>query len=244
MRINRTLSCGELMKDITTPEKNKNIKLSKSNPSIILPTKNDLWNPFKECFYSITDKRLEVNNETINNLKTLFFYFTKDDSFFGCENLRKDISKPRFDKGLLIIGNYGIGKTAYLKAFEKLFRFYTPLRFKGYSSMELVRMYENISSPVEKELFFHNMERKCLYIDDLDAEKNASNFGITNVVKEVLSLRYEKSLLTFASCNYSSSDLCVEQTMESFIERYGNRIYDRMFDMFNVIEFKGKSKRR
>ena len=244
MRENETILCGDLINKINVPKVNlQSISNTKIITDINKPTKVEMWQSFKYHFKILYGKDLIIDSQFKENIKALFLYFLEDKGFFECKNLRGDLSIPSFDKGLLVIGSYGIGKTAFFKVFESMFKHYYPLRFTTYSSKELKRRFETFQTPCDKENFYKEMERKRMFIDDLSAEKNASNYGLTDVVGEVLSLRYEKNLTTFATCNYLNNDNCVRQALIELGVRYEERIYDRLFEMFNIIEFKGLSLR-
>ncbi|RBP34233.1 DNA replication protein DnaC [Oceanihabitans sediminis] len=240
MRYNDTQSVGQLFSNMQGVKNiiDENV-IKQPNP----PTKEELWKVFKYTFFDMYGKHFIENAYTIKNIKVLFYYFLNDLEFFNCSNLIKGLNTPSFNKGLLIIGGVGIGKTDYFKVFERVFKFYNPLRFKVYSSKSLVSDYEKCSTPMEKEYFFSDKERKLLCIDDLGAENNASNYGIFDVVGNLLSNRYEKKLVTYATANFASSSNDVDETLEAMGVRYGHRIYDRLFEMFNVITFSGPSLR-
>ena len=206
--------------------------------------KMELWNCFLEAFQEMHGKEFQKYEEAINNLKTVFYYFLKDEKFFKCENLRGDISIPLFDKGLLIIGGFGLGKTDYFKVFERVFNNYPHLRFKFYTSKALVHQYEICQTPMDKQSFFKDTERKLMFIDDISSERIASNYGKFDVIDEVMINRYDNKLRTFATCNYTNNDNCAQETLKALGLRYGGRMYDRFHEMFNIIEFKGKSFRR
>jgi len=207
-------------------------------------TKKELWLYFLITFNEMYGKEFNQDDQAIQNLAVVFFYFLGDNRFDNCENLRADISYPSFKKGLLIIGGYGLGKTDYLRVFEKMFMSYPHLRFKFYTSKGLVRQYEKCQTSMDKESFFKDTERSLMFIDDISSERLASNYGHVDIVEEVILNRYDKKLRTFASCNYTTSDNCVEQTLHDLGLRYGGRMYDRFHEMFNIIEFKGTSYRR
>ena len=244
MRINKTVACGQLVNEITMSKPIiTNVENTKLNNNNKMPTKEQLWLSFQHHFKLLYGKKLVVDSEFTNNIKTLFFYFLKDKEFFSCENLSSDIINPSFDKGLLVIGGVGVGKTDFFKVFESMFYNYSPLRFRGFSSNHLVTEYEICSTPKDKEYFHKCYERKRLFIDDINSEPNASNYGIYDVVGNLLLNRYDKKLITFATTNFLTPDNSVNHTLEALGERYGFRVYDRLFEMFNIIEFKGKSRR-
>ncbi|MFK7832093.1 MAG: hypothetical protein AB8B52_02340 [Winogradskyella sp.] len=218
-------------------------KSQKNMQNEIYIDRDHLWNDFVKTFYKMYGKKLKKEPDAINNLKVLFHYFLQEKKFFECENLRKDISEPSFDKGLLIIGGYGLGKTDFFKAFEAVFNDYPDLRFKFFTAKGLVKDFEKCQTPIDKEHFFKNTERKLMFIDDINSEREASNYGKVDVIEEILYNRYDYRLRTFVTCNYTNSDNCAKRTLEDLGKRYGGRIYDRFFEMFNFIEFKGKSYR-
>ena len=79
-----------------------------------------LWILFKSNFKITNNKPFEISEFTIKNLEPIIYYFSKDERFFECYNLKKEFSVPSFDKGLLIIGNFGNGKTSTMKVFENI----------------------------------------------------------------------------------------------------------------------------
>lgn len=157
--------------------------------------------------------------------------------------MRKDISEPSFDKGLLIIGGYGLGKSTFFKVFESVFKDYPCLRFKFFTAKGLVKDFEKCQTPLDKEHFFKNTERKLMFIDDINSEQEASNYGKRDVIEEILYTRNDYRLRTFVTCNYTNLDNCAVTSLRDLGLRYGGRMYDRFYEMFNVVEFKGKSKR-
>jgi hypothetical protein len=102
---------------------------------------------------------------------------------------------------------------------------------------------EDVVLYLQEDYFFKDMSRQKMFIDDIASERFASNYGKVDIIQDVLTNRYDKKLLTYASCNYTNSDHCAKKTLEDIGFRYGPRIYDRFFEMFNVIEFKGLSLR-
>lgn len=225
-------------------EYSKKLKSEPKEPKKIEMTKEWLWKEFSINFRAINKKPFEQNSDSIENIKPLIFYFIGDlDNFKQCKNV-SDVSEPSLSKGLLIIGGYGNGKTAIMAALEKTLSV-SNIRFKGYTTNQIVNLYEACSSPVEKEEFYRKMKTGTLYFDDVLTEREASNFGKNDVIKEILEERYSRQKRTYISLNYldgSGNDL--EIGLQQIGQRYGSRLYDRIFDMFNVIEFTGKSFRR
>lgn len=214
--------------------------MQKTNPHNI----EILAQTFIHKFNEIEKKVFIKNEENIQKLKALLYYFTKNESFYSSTLLNKSCSKPSFEKGLLIIGGYGTGKTSYFKALEAAFKElrFTYLTIKN--TQELVLEYECLSQSA-KAAFFDSVNKGKWVFDDLLNEGEANNYGKKNLLKHILELRCHHKKLTFATCNYDPNypnDL--ENGLMQFHNRYGGRVYDRLFEMFNIIEFKGKSMRR
>jgi len=208
-------------------------------------TAKQLWQLFKSNFQEVNARPfIKIEGITIKNLEPLIYYFSKDDRFFDCENLSK-LSEPSFEKGLLIIGNFGNGKTSTMKVFEKIFKGIPGIGFKGYSANEVVTMFEKCSLDTDRNEFEKTMWRGIRYFDDLKTERIASNYGKVNIFKEILEERYSRKSKTFVTCNFKKdfpNDL--NAALDEFEDKYESRVYDRLFEMFNIIEFKGKSFRK
>ena len=74
------------------------------------------------------------------------------------------------------------------------------------------------------------------------AEEKANNYGKIELFKQIFEKRYSNRTKTIISLNYVGDT--VESTLEAFAERYGERNYDRIFEMYNIIELKGESLRK
>lgn len=228
--------------------------LSKKEEQSFKTTALLLGNVFKTNFVLVHGKEFEKNEFTTNNILPLVYYFAKDKRFFECENLSK-LSTPSFDKGLLIVGHFGNGKTATMRVFERIFQNTKGMSFKGYTANEVVGMFEKCNDDASKKEFERKMNFGSRYFDDIKTERIASNYGKVNIFKDIFETRYnnriqtvnDKILInkTFATCNYKDGyEGNLEVAVDEFLEKYGGRVYDRLFEMFNVIEFKGKSFRK
>lgn len=206
-----------------------------------------IWNLFKIHFEKANLKPFLKSDETIQNLEPILYYFAKDERFFKCQNLT-NLSVPSFDKGLLIIGAFGNGKTSVMKAFESMFRGIKGIGFKGYSANEVVTMFEKISNDdneCTRKEFESIMFNGIRYFDDLKTERIASNYGKVNIFKDILEERYNRNSKTHITCNFKDGfNGNIEIGLKEFGEKYGGRVYDRIFEMYNIIEFKGKSFRK
>lgn len=234
----------------------KGIELNKSN----------LYHGFKQVFKVLTGTDFEETPDTLANIEPIVKYFAKDESFKNCKRLIVNLEgsliplEPSFDKGLLIIGNYGNGKSTILKCFEYMISHnykiavdkhwdnvydWKNARFKIVNCHDLVSEFEGLSSPNAKKAFYQKYSTFRYSFDDLKKEKLASNYGITNVVQSVLEKRYDGKVKTFGTCNYPENEPNdLNKALYEFSTKYGGHVYDRVFQMFNIIEFQGKSFRK
>ena len=192
------------------------------------------------------EPRFIYNEENRLMFKLFLQYFTGSIEFektyldhFG--------TKGNLNKGLFVIGGVGVGKTLLFKIFKSYTK--TILHsnsFRFYNASEIIDNV-NIDGKEYLKIFSDNFIDRgisnpyTIYIDDLGATNESVNhYGSkTNVIEELLSVRhnvYERyNKLTHVSTNLYSKDLK---------ERYGIRIIDRIKGMYNIIEFKGESKRK
>ena len=204
-------------------------------------TKVWLWKEFLKAFKENENIEFKLTPETAENIKPIFYYFLGDlEKLKGCKNV-SNLSKVDLSKGLLIIGNYGNGKTSVMKALEKVFK-NTNLIFKGYNTNEAVTMYEACGNSKEKDEFMNLMVKGTRYFDDVKTERQASNYGKTEIFKEIFEMRNRNKVKTFITMNYregNPNDL--KDGLLEMGEKYGSRVYDRIFQDYIIIEFKGKS---
>lgn len=208
-------------------------------------TKEWLWKQFAKAFRENEKQPFQSQDkDVIENLKPLMYYFLGNEGEFKkCKNVSR-ISKPSLKKGLLIIGGYGCGKSSMMYAFEKALR-PSNIRFRSYSANEIVTMFEACTIGAEKDEFHRKTRSGTIYFDDVLTEREASNYGKYDLFKEIFEERCALRRRTYISCNYkdgTNNDL--EIGLSQFGSRYGSRVYDRLFEMFNVVEFKGKSFRK
>jgi DNA replication protein DnaC len=137
-------------------------------------------------------------------------------------------------KNLFIAGATGTGKTHALKALARhiidkgFYVFYTT----AFNMNETFRKYHLFSSEEKDGLLDNFLKSDLLIIDDLGSEIVFNNVTLEYLYL-VLNERLEKGLHTFISSNL---------LMEEIIERYGERIFSRIFsdNIVGRIEFKGK----
>jgi len=219
-------------------------------------------------FYIIENKKefypKANNGEAKILIYTLLAYFFKDEMFFDSPILNKTISNPDLNKGLLVVGGTGCGKTSTFKAVHNMLftGCTTPVksildikgnlqpitRYKplfGFSTCnDVVSEYEGLNTAEEKKNFWNKYTKATRYFDDLTTEREASNYGKVNLFQEMFEKRSIDLPKTIATMNYNDQSGSLEQTLDYLGQKYGFRVHDRLFQMFNIIELKGTSLRK
>ena len=158
-----------------------------------------------------------------------------------------NVLKLDYSKGLFLYGDIGRGKSMtlmllrdYLKDVGTRHKEYCKSEYRfgteWMSASMIANRYAADGLPGLDKLLKHDC---CLFVDELGREPNpASNYGTKmNVLQFLMQIRYDNrySCVTHATTNLP---LCEIETV------YGKYIADRYLEMFNFIEFKGKSLRR
>jgi DNA replication protein DnaC len=187
-------------------------------------TAEQVYDRYKEV-YLVDDANQDV-------VWSLCFYFTNDARFKGDLN-----------KGLLLFGGVGIGKTTLMHFFKRNPRAtYKVIScrdiesdFSSEGEKSVRQCSTNIAIPenefLQKEIGF------CF--DDLGTEATGKHYGKEkNVMAEILLNRYDNRLpfcFTHVTTNLSH---------EEVKDQYGIRAYDRFKEMFNIISFPTEAKSR
>lgn len=131
------------------------------------------------------------------------------------------------------------------------------LGFKFFNCHEVVQDYHSAAREKNKEhedIFWKKHKSGLSYYDDLMTEKKA--FGRDELFTEILETKYNKVCPLITSLNYVGKSTIdpdsnetihtcdINTTLDALELRYGSRFYDRIFEMFNIIELQGKSLRK
>ncbi len=203
-------------------EKSKLEKIYKLDPDLILKK-------FKEFWLETQKKELILNHHNEKLIHALCKYFGKVDGSFDVK------------KGIIISGGCGLGKTSILMTFVEIGKWiYNQMacdkfmQFRPISTNELVYMYENPETDLEK---FHQMlSNGEWFFDDFGTERMASRYGKTNLLAEILQNRY-------LNLQYRTL-ITTNLTIDEIREQYGERVYDRINEQFNYYELSGESFRQ
>lgn len=202
----------------------------------------ELYQLFRKKFNEIEGQEFVVTEESKSLVFTLIYFFQKKDNFYK-SSLLYSYPKTRKDlnKGILIVGGFGCGKTSILRVFQHMINDNKLVNLKFTTTVDAVSKFESI----EDENMFDFKERLYrghLIIDDLMAEKQASRFGKSELFEEVLFQRLEnKKMNSIITMNYDSENPNNMEFAINKLSRYGGRVFDRILGSFNFIELHGKS---
>jgi DNA replication protein DnaC len=203
-----------------------------------LPNARELFESLRAT-KSQTGKPFEINEGNKKTIQSLCLYFAGDAKF--CD-AGKDFS---LDKGILLLGIPGIGKTHLMDFFnknphasyilptcktivEKYVQKYTR------DDMSVIEYY----STLQKAEFGHiyNQEYLGICFGDLGAEADGNSYGNRrNVIEEIIFNRYEAKL-PFKYTHFTSN-----LDPDMIKQKYGERLRDRLREMCNVFVLNGKS---
>lgn len=232
--------------------------------------KNNLWQLFSRYYRILNNKDFEREENAIKNVEPIFKYFLKDSDFMNSDRVVKKIAgselRPSLEKGLLIIGGTGNGKTTIMETFFEIFKSKTvearecrwnnyrewdSRRFTYKSTADIAIEFSSLGNDAGKKEFFKKYGGFRFFFDDLMREKKGNNYG-SEIFTDIIALRYRNKATTYFTMNYTDipkpeefeSMSSLDWTLYQLSLRYGSHIYDRLFEMFNFIEFKGKSMRK
>lgn len=186
---------------------------------------------------------LDQSNTTI--FKLLGLYFSNDKDFIGLASAMQ-VDNPSLEKGLLLAGNIGTGKTWIMKLFSKnqkqVFIIQTAKAISELFGKEGEESMQQFTTcpvlPVNDVTnFYHTKMGLC--IDDLGTEEVKSHYGNRkNVIGDLIELRYSK--MNTGTTLHATTNLTGLQ-LKDF---YGDRVASRLRETMNIIELKGEDRRK
>src|SRR5690554_6179999 len=189
-------------------------------------------------------EKFKIYEEDHPIIYQLCLYFIKDQE--SCAKFNIDINK-----GLLLSGPVGCGKTTLMKLLRHLVPHYRP--YELIPTRNIVFAFNNIGYPVIEQ--YGNSHFFCF--DDLGVEPEGKHFGNDcNVMGEILLSRYERytqchpeqPVLSLAKGSRRASiannmtHITTNLNAEEIEVRYGNRVRSRLREMVNVIGFDKNTK--
>ena len=165
---------------------------------------------------SPSKKGFEINDDNREVINQWFYYLIGDKKRFTGD----------INKGIMIVGPYGTGKTTMVKIISRIVMKYAQ---KVFHITSCVNLPDNVK---HHGIDFYQF--RPLILDEIGREsKVVKDFGTERkLLPEILSIRYNTRAWTFGTSNLNYNDLG---------ELYGGYIQERMLELFNFIELKGKS---
>ena len=156
-----------------------------------------------------------VDSDNKNQINQLYYYLVGSDQFVG-----------NLNRGVLMMGAIGNGKTVLIESFIEVVNLTTNKRILSIHSKDIARII------TENEIGYLN--KRPLFVDDIAKEQETiKNYGTTvHPFEDVVNERYKNFGLTFGTSNYKFTDM-----------PYDRHTIDRMRQMFNVVILPGKSRR-
>ena len=189
-------------------------------------------------------KHFKIHEEDHPIIYQLCLYFIKDK--LSCEKYNIDINK-----GILLSGPVGCGKTTLMKLMRHLVPHHRP--YKIIPTRNIVFAFNNIGYSIIQQYG----DNHFFCFDDLGVEPEGRHFGNDcNVMGEILLSRYERytqchpelPVLSMskgsrrASITNNMTHITTNLNAEEIEDRYGNRVRSRLREMVNVIGFDKNTK--
>jgi len=189
--------------------------------------------------------KFKLDEKNFSVFELLTHYFSNSSGFIP---LAQDmgVKNPSLEKGILLAGIPGTGKTWLMKLFSKnqrqvFFMKNAKAISESYASggWDGIQEYlEPVKNPVnDAGAFFHPIAGIC--IDDTGTEDVRQNFANkSNVIGDIIQVRYDTRYtgpLLHATTNLKADQL------KDF---YGERVSSRMKEVFNFIQIAGSDRRK
>jgi DNA replication protein DnaC len=190
--------------------------------------KKVFWKLFRSYHHGF-----QITSENKEIIYSIFRYFLQLPDFNEYGVIK---NKAGLNKGLLVYGDYGVGKSSLFDAIHSIGKIIfkhtgsTQLWFPRISTVHMLTKYYEAQKDSTSNFKLENYYHGKLYLDDLGKEDKAYNRE--EIIGKLLFERHRRSLKTYVTTNDNPSAIAA---------RYGNHIGDRLPEMFNIIKWEGKS---
>jgi DNA replication protein DnaC len=150
---------------------------------------------------------------------------------------------PAIDRGLLLIGPCGIGKTHLVAAIIRgLVEKGVPCLFYEFGALlkRIQESYDALVQTSEMKVLAPVFEAEVLVLDELGASKPTD--WVRDTMMQIINARYNERKLTIFTTNYM--DERRGQTDETLEDRIGVRLRSRLYEMCRTLSIDGEDYRR
>ena len=150
---------------------------------------------------------------------------------------------PAVDRGLLLLGRPGLGKTHLAIACLRLGAHARGLRGLFYDTRQLLRRIRQTYDPItrttetERDVVNPVMQADLLVLDDIGAERPTE--WVEEMLHLIVNTRYNDRRPTIFTTNYPIEAPPQAKHAETLLERVGFRMYSRLQEMCDFIELDG-----
>lgn len=199
----------------------------------------------RQCSVDVIRQLYLERLEAIQPAFTLDEFSTPAVNLISCRVAKSDDFEklsPTYDndKGIMLLGPIGSGKTLLMQGLIEVARYFDPMStFRILPTYALTEEFARNGVDVYSRCRVGSSEVNPsvdgLVLDDMGAEAIMNHYGQpTNVIAELILRRYDQRAQTFGTSNLD------QKTLRRF---YGERVWSRMKSMFNFIEIKGNDRR-
>lgn len=184
----------------------------------------------EELFSKLESNPMVVIDENNRKaIKILCLYFTND--------IRFEEMGGNLQKGLMIRGGIGIGKTYLMELFNKNQKQSYSIKNCGeiasqftVTGRDILDQYTTLKTTIPNVKNF-GQDKLGICFDDLGCEKEGVHYADkTEILAPILEMRYNRRL-------HAQTHITTNLTPEELQAKYGDRLRSRMREMFNVIDF-------
>lgn len=169
----------------------------------------------------------EIDNENKDVVNSIIQYLNRDEAF---NIITKKGQRQSLDKGLLLMGNAGSGKTTIIEICQVLLR-ESPYRFIKKTCPSVVDEFSTSGVTALKQL------QGNIFFDDLTAERTAIHYqDKREIMQDIIFSRYDD----LAQKGWISHFTTMEKP-DTIRQRYGEFVWSRLQQMCNIFILGGSS---